>query len=148
MQSWNGTLTPEIRKKLQEKRAQLGASCQSVGSVLNVTESIVLKWESGKVRRVSVTMRPRLDAFLKGEFDDRFQQWRKPRAAGPAPAVGDGSTGGSRTVPAELRAVFDHVASVYKVCRSKPAAQAEMLKAVESAADEVVDRLLAGKSGK
>lgn len=144
MQTWDGKLTPEIRKKLQEKRGQLGASCQSVGAVLKVTESIVLKWESGKVRRVSVTFRPRVAAFLSGVLDSQFPDW-KGTPSGQEINIGETGNGNQKPIPPELRAVFDHLSVVYKACRVKPEAQTELLLELEKTADAVLSRLASGK---
>ena len=149
MTIWDGKLTPEIRKKLHEKRISLNASFKSVGAILDVAESSVQKWENGTVRCVTITSRGRVNDYLTGKLDEEFQQWRKPRTARDTGIGETGSTGGSqRPIPPELRAVFDHLSVVYKACRVKPEAQTELLLAVEKAAEDVLTRLAAGKTGK
>ena len=150
MKSWDGKLTPEIRKALRAKRTSLGVSCKELGNLIGASESVVQKWEGGKVAGVSITLLPRLNAFLNGEFDEQCQQqWRKQRTARDTGIGETGATGGNqRPIPPELRAVFDHLSVVYKACRVKPEAQTELLLAVEKAAEDVLTRLAAGKTGK
>ena len=147
MKVWDGKLTPEIRQKLHEKRISLNASFKSVGAVLDVAESSVQKWEKGTVGCVTITVRGRITDFLDGELDDDFKQWRKPRAE-RGTNIGESGTLPLKSVPPELREVFDHVSVVYKACRVKPEAQTELLLAVEKAAEDVLTRLASGKTGK
>ena len=144
MKAWNGELTLEIRKNLRAKRTSLGVSCKELGNFIHASESIVQKWEGGKVASVSITLLPRVKAFLDGELDDEFKQWRKPRAE-RGTNIGESGALPLKSVPPELREVFDHVSVVYKACRVRPEAQAELLRALEATAEEVLARLASGK---
>lgn len=145
MKPWDGTLTPEIRRKLREKRENLGVTSQGVAALLRVNPSSVLKWEQGRVKRVGIIVRRRVEKFMNGDYDHAFGDNGQP-LSGAASGVGDGNAGASKNAPPALRAAFDHIAAAYTLFRKSPETQAELLKNVEAATNDVADRFVGGKT--
>lgn len=71
-------ITDEMRQTLQGKRIAMGLPLKSIAAVLGVDWSTVRKWENGKTKRCSITVRPRLERFLAGEYDKRFSDRLQP----------------------------------------------------------------------
>ncbi|MFA4945664.1 MAG: helix-turn-helix domain-containing protein [Lentisphaeria bacterium] len=138
--AWDGELTPEIRRRLREKRVQLGVTCQNVGALLKVDSSTVLKWEHGKVKRATITVRPRLEAFLRGEYDAIFAA-RLP--ALPA-AFRVGEAGGQWPAgKGDFQALLERLGNVHALCQARPELRAELAEAVEALADRLLAKLVA-----
>lgn len=139
-------ITEEMRRRLLEKRVEMGVPLKGVASVLGVDWSTVRKWEDGTTKRCSITVRPRLERFLSGDYDALFAgRGARPAMGAGVESVAEDSSpppGAKPDVPPELQAVFDHAAIVYRACRVRPQAQKELLRGIEASVDGVFARLL------
>jgi len=66
----NGTITPELRTFLRQRRQGLGITLQQLSSVLNVNWSTIRKWEDGLTQNCRQQHIYRLAQFLSGEYDE------------------------------------------------------------------------------
>ncbi|OGV86609.1 MAG: hypothetical protein A3K19_03665 [Lentisphaerae bacterium RIFOXYB12_FULL_65_16] len=139
-------LTPEMRQRLRQKRVELGLTLKAVGMLLGVDWSTVRKWENGLTRRCSITVGPRLERFLRGEFDgelaaaqggDVVARVREVREALASPYVEE-CTALSR---GGVEAILKRAGTVYNVCANHPKLQRELLRRIETATDAVLAKV-------
>ena len=128
----DGTIPAEARKRLKEKRLELGLAMKSVGAVLNVNWATVRKWENGETAQCSISNRRRLEKFLNGEYDGLFGQ--------PSPARELGEAAAPPPVPSALA---QRLEALHKACRRHPELQTELLAGVQRVMDDILLRLAA-----
>ena len=80
LQPFTGTFTEETRRRLRERRLELGLTHERLACLFNVNWSTVRKWENGTTRRCALFCRPLVADFLSGALDHLV----RPVAALPA----------------------------------------------------------------
>ena len=142
---WDGEITPDIQQRLREARMRLGLPYKSVGAVLGVDWSTVRKWEKGMSRHCSLTIRPRLERFLAGGYDDVFDH------AAPVKDVRDNADAdeGTRMPVPEFTPCLKRPQAVHELTGNNPALRKELMREVEALTDAMLAKLVpgGGKSG-
>jgi predicted transcriptional regulator len=143
-------LTPETRRRRRETRVELGLTFKAVGMLLGVDWSTVRKWETGLTRRCSITVGPRLERLLRGEFDmeltgahgsDVAARVREVREALAAPYVDELSG----LAHGGIEPVLKRAGTVFNVCAGQPRLQRELLRRIEAATDSVLAKVAAAR---
>jgi hypothetical protein len=130
--SFDGRLTPAIRRKLQEKRCQIGLPYQLIAKFFGVNWSTFRKWELGPTEVCELSVRPRLEAFLNGEYDVQLRGLVQARA----------SRNYGTLVPHEVLLCLERVSNAYRLCYDRPDLRDSMVKNINQATLEAMSKLI------
>ncbi|HQL86891.1 MAG: hypothetical protein GX574_05405 [Lentisphaerae bacterium] len=129
---FDGRLTPAIRRKLQEKRRQIGLPYQLIAKFFGVNWSTFRKWELGPTEVCELSVRPRLEAFMKGEYDVQLRGLVEARVCRNYGSL----------VPQEVLLCLERVSNAYRLCHERPDLRDSMVKNIDQATIEAMSKLI------
>ena len=129
---FDGQLTPAIRQKLQEKRRQIGLPYQLIAGFFGINWSTFRKWELGPTEVCELCFRPRLEAFLNGEYDVQLRNLVQART----------SRNYGSLVPQDVITCLERVSNAYRLCHERPDLRENMVKCIDQATAETMSKLI------
>lgn len=135
--TFNGKFTSEIRQRLREKRHELGLPFHVIAEFFDVNWSTFRKWETGETMHCTNVMRPMLEDFINGDYDEALANLvRKPiltLASQP---------------PERVCQALETVANTYTLCAKYPTLAENLIRKVELIAQETLRDLVSAKPQK
>ncbi|HQC51935.1 MAG TPA: hypothetical protein PLE92_02290 [Lentisphaeria bacterium] len=123
--AFDGRLTPEIRQRLRAKRYELGLPFQRVAAFFGVNWSTFRKWEQGPTESCELCYRPRLEAFLNGEYDSVLRSLALPKATVKQED--------SQDIPQEVMQCLERVSNAYRLCQTRPDLREKIVRRIDRA---------------
>ena len=141
----DGRITLEVRQRIKAKRLELGISTKRMALELGLNQATVTKWESGTIRKCTITTRRRLDDFLQGKYDHSFEKhWRRKLFDSYPGMVAEAElseAAGQYRQPADLEILLKRVAVIYNLCNKHPDLQNEVADGLRFLADSALSKL-------
>lgn len=129
--SFDGRLNAVVRRRIREKRLQLGLPYQKLALFFNICWSTLRKWEQGPTMYCSLVMRPKLEAFINGECDEEILRHLKIDVnAYP------------QKLPASVHFCMERISSIYALLECHPELRDELLRGMEQVSQQILENLL------
>jgi len=129
--SFDGRLNVEMRRRIREKRLQLGLPYQKLAIFFNSCWSTIRKWEQGPTMYCSLVMRPKLEAFINGECDEEIMSHLKIDA-----------TKYPQKLPASVHFCMERISSIYSLLECHPELRDELLRGIEQVSQQLLENLI------
>ncbi len=129
---FDGQFTGFVRQKLREKRIDLGLPYQRIARFFGINWATFRKWELGPTEACELCFRPRLEAFLNGDYDVFLRsqaQIRKNHSCG-------------NMIPGEIRACLERISNAYRLCQERPDLRDELVQTIDQATTETMSNLI------
>ncbi|NLF94933.1 MAG: hypothetical protein GX564_13690 [Oligosphaeraceae bacterium] len=128
---FDGRLNEAIRRRIREKRLQLGLPYQKLALFFNICWSTLRKWEQGPTMYCSLVMRPKLEAFINGECDEEILRHQKNEV-----------NSYQQKLPASVHFCMDRFTSIYALLECHPELRDELLRGMEQVSQQILENLL------
>jgi len=132
---FDGRFNSEIRKLIQLKRLQFGLPYQRIAKLFAANWSTVRKWETGPTETCSVAMRPKVENFLNGKYDEMLLAQQNDFLAGNYP---------QRLPECALRCI-EKFNQAYHLLRFRPKLRDNMLANVDKITRESLKMMIAAE---
>ena len=130
---FNGTLTPEIRCRIREKRQALGTSVQRLAKVMGICISTLYKWEDGRIGVCQPAHVRLIASFLCGHYDRLLTRAQRGRGQVPPWA----------SMPADITRRLERAMTIYRICSSHPDLQAGFMDGLDGLMGDALQEALA-----
>ena len=126
-------LTPAIRRRLKEKRLQLGLTYRLLSDFFHVSWSTFQKWESESApARCQKHFRNLLNAYLAGEHDEALRTYQDPVQE---------LIESWRHLPAQVHQCMERITTMYELCQGRPDLRKALLLALDQATQNALQKL-------
>lgn len=132
--AFNGSLTPELRGFLRQRRQRLGITLQQLAKILRVNWSTIRKWEDGATKNCRQQHIYRLTRFLSGEYDDLLTSMNAPASTPSWQQFPPNS-------PSMLHCI-ERISNIYKLCVNYPETERHLMEGLRRILQETVKRLV------
>lgn len=129
--TFDGQLNQNIRRRIRDKRLQLGLPYRAMALFFNRSWSTIRKWECGPTTSCSVAMRPKLEAFLNGECDEEIL--RQAQAA---------ELKYSQNLPTSVHCCMDRISNIYSLLQYHPVLRDLLLRGMEQVSQNILQHLV------
>ncbi|NMA41883.1 MAG: hypothetical protein GX946_00710 [Oligosphaeraceae bacterium] len=131
---FNGIFTPELRRRLQVKRLELGLAYQRLGALLQVNWSTIRKWECGQTKCCTLNMRKRVEDFLNGKYDEILIKEMQDPLTGSYPI----------RPPCQVISCMERFSNAYQLLKPMPDLRTKLVKKLEQVTNQSMEQLLQG----
>ncbi|NMA21221.1 MAG: hypothetical protein GX927_11645 [Lentisphaerae bacterium] len=129
---FDGKINAAIRKRIQNKRLQLGMSYQRIASLFAANWSTIRKWETGPTETCSVAFRPILEDFLNGKYDKILRKQQSDPLTGNYP----------QCLPENALRCMEKFGHAYHLLRYRPELRENLLTNVDKITRNALQEML------
>jgi hypothetical protein len=130
---FDGRINAAIRKRIQNKRLQLGMPYQRIASLFAANWSTIRKWETGPTVTCSVAFRPILEDFLNGKYDKMLREQQNDLLTGNYP----------QCLPESAMRCMEKFGHAYHLLRYRPELRENLLANVDKITRDALQQMLA-----
>lgn len=130
---FDGKFNSAIRKRIQNKRLQLGMPYQRIATLFAANWSTVRKWETGPTTTCSVAFRPKLEDFLNGKYDKILLDQQNDLLTGNYP----------QCLPECALRCMEKFGHAYHLLRYRPELRENMLTNIDKITRDVLQQMIA-----
>jgi DNA-binding transcriptional regulator YiaG len=129
---FDGKINAAIRKRIQNKRLQLGMPYQRIASLFAANWSTIRKWETGPTETCSVAFRPILEDFLNGKYDKILRKQQSDPLTGNYP----------QCLPENALRCMEKFGHAYHLLRYRPELRENLLTNVDKITRNALQEML------